>query len=91
MRCHLLALGKCALIDVYFDQSVAQLVGMGIEMSRVNQRLRESIDVLEMMQDPKTLKKRRRTPYEGVPKSFTTEEMLPAAKCRRLSNVRSAC
>ena len=37
--------------DVNFIQAVAQLVGMGIEMCRVNQGLRESIDVLEMMQD----------------------------------------
>ena len=39
------------LADVNFIQAVAQLVGMGIEMCRVNQGLRESIDVLEMMQD----------------------------------------
>ena len=39
------------LSDVNFVQAVAQLVGMGIEMCRVNQGLRESIDVLEMMQD----------------------------------------
>jgi len=39
------------LTDVNFVQAVAQLVGMGIEMCRVNQGLRESIDVLEMMQD----------------------------------------
>jgi hypothetical protein len=75
-----MALGKCTLIDVNFVQAVAQLVGMGMEMCRVNQGLRESIDVLEMMQDPKTLKERRRTPYEWVPKNFTTEEMSPEAK-----------
>ena len=68
------------LTDVNFVQAVAQLVGMGMEMCRVNQGLRESIDVLEMMQDPKTLKDKRRTPFEGVPKSFTTEEMTQAAK-----------
>lgn len=63
------------LSDVNFVQSVAQVVGMSMEMCRVNKGLRESIDILEMMQDPKTLKDKRRTPYEGVPKSFTTEEM----------------
>jgi predicted Fe-Mo cluster-binding NifX family protein/putative methionine-R-sulfoxide reductase with GAF domain len=67
------------LTDVNFVQAVAQLVGMGMEMCRVNQGLRENIDVLEMMQDPKALKERRRTPYEGVPKSFTTEEMALSA------------
>lgn len=63
------------LTDVNFVQAVAQVVGMAMEMCRVNKGLKESIDVLEMMQDPKTLKDKRRTPYEGVPKSFTTEEM----------------
>jgi GAF domain-containing protein len=63
------------LNDVNFVQAVAQVVGMALEMCRVNQGLRENIDILEMIQDPKTLKDKRRTPYEGVPKSFTTEEM----------------
>jgi predicted Fe-Mo cluster-binding NifX family protein len=67
------------LNDVNFVQAVAQVVGMGMEMCRINKGLRESIDILEMMQDPKTLRGRRRTPYEGVPKSFTTEEMVQAA------------
>ena len=63
------------LNDVNFVQAVAQVVGMGLEMCRVNEGLQESVDILEMMQDPKALKDKRRTPYEGVPKSFTTEEM----------------
>jgi hypothetical protein len=63
------------LTDVNFVQAVAQVVGMAMEMCRINKGLRESIDILEMMQDPKTLKDKRRTPYEGIPKSFTTEEM----------------
>jgi GAF domain-containing protein len=63
------------LNDVNFVQAVAQVVGMALEMCRVNKGLRESIDILEMMQDPKSLKDKRRTPYEGVPKSFTTQEM----------------
>jgi predicted Fe-Mo cluster-binding NifX family protein len=63
------------LNDVNFNQAVAQVVGMALEMCRVNQGLRESIDICEMMRDPKTLKDKKRTPYEGVPKSFTTDEM----------------
>jgi predicted Fe-Mo cluster-binding NifX family protein/putative methionine-R-sulfoxide reductase with GAF domain len=63
------------LADVNFVQAVAQVVGMSIEMCRINKGLRESIDILEMMQDPKTLRDKRRTPYEGVPKSFTAQEM----------------
>lgn len=67
-----------SLNDVNFVQAVAQVVGMALEMCRVNKGLQESIDILEMMQDPKTLKEKRRTPYEGVPKSFTAEEMTAA-------------
>jgi predicted Fe-Mo cluster-binding NifX family protein len=66
------------LIDVNFVQAVAQVVGMALEMCRVNEGLRETIDILEMMQDPKTLRDKRRTPYEGIPKSFTMEEMTSA-------------
>jgi predicted Fe-Mo cluster-binding NifX family protein len=67
------------LTDVNFVQAVAQVVGMALEMCRVNKGLIESIDILEMMQDPKSLRDKRRTPYEGVPKSFTQQEMSPAA------------
>lgn len=63
------------LDDVNFVQAVAQVVGMALEMCRVNSGLKESIDILKRMRDPKTLKYKRRTPYEGVPKSFTKKEM----------------
>lgn len=63
------------LNDVNFVQAVAQVVGMALEMCRVNRGLKDSIDILKTMRDPKTLKYKRRTPYEGVPKSFSTEEM----------------
>jgi GAF domain-containing protein len=69
---------ESTLDDVNFVQAVAQVVGMALEMCRINEGLRESIDILEMMQDPKSLKDKRRTPYEGVPKSFTTDEMTEA-------------
>jgi len=62
------------LNDVNFVQAVAQVVGMALEMCRINKGLRESIDILEMMQDPKALRDKRRTPYESVPKSFINEE-----------------
>jgi GAF domain-containing protein len=63
------------LNDVNFVQAVAQIVGMALEMCRVNKGLKDSIDILKTMRDPKTLKSKKRTPYEGVPKSFTKEEM----------------
>jgi GAF domain-containing protein len=62
------------LNDVNFVQAVAQLVGMGLEMCRVNKGLKDSIDILKTMRDPKTLKSKRRTPYEGVPRSFSNQE-----------------
>ena len=63
------------LNDVNFVQAVAQIVGMSLEMCRVNKGLKDSIDILKTMRDPKTLKFKRRTPYEGVPRSFSNEEM----------------
>jgi len=62
------------LNDVNFVQAVAQVVGMALEICRVNKGLKDSIDILKTMRDPKTLKSTRRTPYEGVPKSFGSEE-----------------
>jgi GAF domain-containing protein len=63
------------LNDVNFVQAVAQIVGMALEMCRVNKGLKDSIDILKTMRDPKTLKTTRRTPYESVPKSFAGAEI----------------
>jgi signal transduction protein with GAF and PtsI domain len=63
------------LADVNFVQAVAQIVGMALEMCRVNKGLKDSIDILKTMRDPKTLKYKKRTPYEGVPKGFTSKEI----------------
>ncbi len=67
--------------DVNFVQAVAQIVGMALEMCRVNKGLKESIDILKTMRDPKALKYKRRTPYEGVPKSFTRDQMADTLRC----------
>ncbi len=63
------------LNDVNFVQAVAQVVGMALEMCRVNKGLKDSIDILKTMRDPRTLKSTKRTPYEGVPKSFPKKEI----------------
>ena len=47
---------------------------MGLEMCRVNKGLKDSIDILKTMRDPRTLKSKRRTPYKGVPKSVGREK-----------------
>ena len=67
------------LNDVNFVQAVAQIVGMALEMCRVNKGLKDSIDILKTMRDPRTLKYNRRTPYEGVPKSFANTDMPQAS------------
>jgi GAF domain-containing protein len=67
------------LNDVNFVQAVGQVVGMALEMCRVNKGLRDSIDILKTMRDPKTLKFKKRTPYEGVPKSFASEDMTQSS------------
>ncbi len=64
------------LNDVNFAEAVAQVFGMALELCRVNKGLKDSIDILKTMRDPKTIKTSKRTPYEGVPKSFTQEELL---------------
>lgn len=58
------------LNDVNFVQAVAQVVGMGLEMCRINKGLKDSIDILKTMRDPKTIKSSRRISDKEVPKSF---------------------
>ena len=66
------------LNDVNFVQAVAQVVGMALEMCRINKGYKESIDILKGMRDPRTIKYSKRTPYEGVPKGFSSEEVAQA-------------
>jgi GAF domain-containing protein len=60
---------KFTLEDVNFVQAVAQIAGMAIEMCRMNKGLKNSIEILKAMRDPRDIKSTRRTPYEGVPVS----------------------
>jgi hypothetical protein len=57
------------LEDVNFIQAMAQVAGMAIDMCRLNRGLKSSIEILKTMRDPRELKSKRRTPYEGVPVS----------------------
>ena len=63
------------LNDVNFVQAVAQVVGMAMEMCRINKGLKDSIDILKTMRDPKSMSYKKRTPFEGVPKGFSKEEL----------------
>jgi signal transduction protein with GAF and PtsI domain len=67
------------LNDVNFVQAVAQIVGMSMELCRINKGYKESIDILKSMRDPRTLTFKKRTPFEGVPKSFSHEEIAQAS------------
>lgn len=57
------------LDDVNFVQAMASMSGMAIEMARFYKGMKDSIEVLKQLRDPKSLKYKRRTPYEGVPVS----------------------
>ncbi len=60
---------KATLEDVNFVQAVAQIGAMALEMSRVYKGLKDSIEILKEMRDPKALKSKKWTPFEGVPKT----------------------
>ena len=60
------------LEEVNLVQAVAQIAGMALEISRLYKGLKDSIEILKAKRDPKTLKSKKWTPYEGVPKSMGT-------------------
>jgi GAF domain-containing protein len=63
------------LNDVNFVQAMASMTGMAIEMARLYKGLKDSIEVLKQLRDPKSLKYKRRTPYEGVPVSVAAPDV----------------
>lgn len=63
---------EASLEEVNLVHAVAQIAGMAIEMSRLYKGLKESIEILKTRRDPRTLKSKRWTPYEGVPRSSGT-------------------
>jgi signal transduction protein with GAF and PtsI domain len=58
-----------SLEDVNFVQAMATLTGMSIVTARNYKGFKDSIEILKTMKDPKAVKSKRRTPYEGVPVS----------------------
>jgi hypothetical protein len=57
------------------SQAMAQIAGMSIEMARQYKGLKDSIEILKTMRDPKKRQYRRRTPYESVPVSVPASEI----------------
>ena len=66
-----------SLEDVNFVQSVALLVGMALEMCRISQGYRDSIEILKAMRDPRIFRPKKRTPYDGVPGTFPGQGTPP--------------
>jgi len=62
------------LDDVNFVQAMAYMTGMAIDMARYSKGLKDSIEILKTMRDPKLYKSKRRTPHEGVPVSVLPGE-----------------
>lgn len=56
-----------SLEEVNFVQAVAQISGLAMDLCRMNKGYKSSIEILKTLRDPKALKSKRRTPYEGVP------------------------
>jgi len=65
------------LEDVNFVQAMAYMAGMAIDMARHYKGLKDSIEILKTLRDPKVLKFKKMTPYEGVPVS------VPRSKVRK--------
>ncbi len=63
------------LDDVNFVQAMASMAGMAIEMGRLYKGFKDSIEVLKQLRDPKTIKSKRRTPFEGVPVSVSPNDI----------------
>jgi GAF domain-containing protein len=63
------------LDDVNFVQALAQFAGMAIDMCRLYQGQKESIDVLKRMREVQTTRTSRWTPYEGVPTSIAKDDV----------------
>jgi transcriptional regulator with GAF, ATPase, and Fis domain len=60
---------EVSLEEVNLVQAIGQIAGMALEMARLYKGLKDSIELLKATRDPRTLKTKKWTPYEGVPKS----------------------
>lgn len=61
--------------DVNFVYALAQIAGMSIRLARYSKGLFASIEILKDMQDSQVRRRTRRTPFEGVPMSFDSDEI----------------
>jgi GAF domain-containing protein len=61
--------------DVNFVQALAQIAGISLTMARHIRGLKNSIDVLKTMREVQARSTTRKTPYEGVPVSVSSDEL----------------
>jgi signal transduction protein with GAF and PtsI domain len=64
------------LDDVNFVQALAQIAGAAINMARYAKGLKSSIEVLKTMKEVQSHRSTRRTPYEGVPISVSSNAFV---------------
>jgi GAF domain-containing protein len=63
---------EAGLEDVNFVQALAEIAGMALELARLYRGLKDSIEILKANRDPRTIRTRKWTPHEGVPRSVGT-------------------
>jgi signal transduction protein with GAF and PtsI domain len=73
------------LEDVNFVQAMAYMAGMAISAARHVKGLKDSIEILKTLRDPRTLHSRKRTPYEGVPVSAPVDKGRKKRKGKKSS------
>jgi len=66
--------------DVNFVQALAQIAGAAINMARYIKGLKSSIEVLKTMKEVQSQRSTRRTPYEGVPISVSSNKVAKRDK-----------
>ncbi len=68
------------LNDVNFVQAMACMAGIAISMARQFKGMKDSMEIMKSLRDPKTMKSGKRTPFEGVPLSVAASKMKPKRK-----------
>ncbi len=63
--------------DMNFVQAVALIAGMALEMCRVNQGYRDSIEILKTMRDTRIFRPRVRTFYQNTPPGVFSGHSAP--------------
>jgi GAF domain-containing protein len=67
------------LDDLNFVQAVAQIVGMALEMCRITQGYRDSIEILKTMRDPRIFRPKKHKRYDHTPGTIPPKGSPPPA------------